>query len=364
MKKFWNIFKKVMLVLSVTAFVVLFVFTLTSAVQQKKSLVCSSIQVKIDYESGVSFLTTDEITAKVNSLAGGQITGKPLSALDFRAIEMGLQKDPFVQHARVYIDHARTVHAEITQKQPIIRIINNDGVGYYLSDMNERIPLSGKFTAHVPVAIGEVETRDDLYGDSIILSEIYGLAKYLQRDSLMNAMIDHAYVRSTGDLELYTKMGYHSIEFGRADESMQEKFEKLKTFYRDGLTKVGWDHYSVINLKYKGQVIGVRKGGELAIRAEMPEEKPAEPIAGDSAVVIDDQPVAEPAEKPTPAPAAKPAKVPTKKPAKPAADRPKKPATDKPAKPAASEPAPDDKPKTEEPKRPKSKAKKTNHKRN
>ncbi len=356
MKKFWNIFKKVMLVLSVTAFVVLFVFTLTSAVQQKKSLVCSSIQVKIDYESGVSFLTTDEITAKVNSLAGGQITGKPLSALDFRAIEMGLQQDPFVQHARVYIDHARTVHAEITQKQPIIRIINNDGVGYYLSDMNERIPLSGKFTAHVPVAIGEVETRDDLYGDSIILSEIYGLAKYLQRDSLMNAMIDHAYVRSTGDLELYTKMGYHTIDFGRADESMQEKFEKLKTFYRDGLTKVGWERYSVINLKYKGQVIGVRKGGELIARAESADVKNTDTLAEKPAEPIEDQPADVAADKP-----AKPA---ADKPRKPEADKPAKPAADKPAKPAASEPAADDKPKTDEPKRPKPKAKKTNHKRN
>lgn len=356
MKKFWNIFKKVMLVLSVTAFVVLFVFTLTSAVQQKKSLVCSSIQVKIDYESGVSFLTTDEITAKVNSLAGGQITGKPLSSLDFRAIEMGLQKDPFVQHARVYIDHARIVHAEITQKQPIIRIINNDGVGYYLSDMNERIPLSGKFTAHVPVAIGEVETRDDLYGDSIILSEIYGLAKYLQRDSLMNAMIDHAYVRSTGDLELYTKMGYHTIEFGRADASMQEKFDKLKTFYRDGLTKVGWDHYSVINLKYKGQVIGVRKGGELIARAEIADVKNTDTLAEKPAEPIEDQPADVAADKP--------AKQAAGKPKKPAADKPAKLVADKPAKPAASEPAADDKPKTDEPKRPKPKAKKTNHKRN
>lgn len=356
MKKFWNIFKKVMLVLSVTAFVVLFVFTLTSAVQQKKSLVCSSIQVKIDYESGVSFLTTDEITTKVNSLAGGQIIGKPLSALDFRAIEMGLQKDPFVQHARVYIDHARIVHAEITQKQPIIRIINNDGVGYYLSDMNERIPLSGKFTAHVPVAIGEVETREDLYGDSIILSEIYGLAKYLQHDSLMNSMIDHVYVKSSGDMELYTKMGYHTIEFGRADGTMQEKFDKLKTFYREGLTKVGWERYSVINLKYKGQVIGVRKGGELIARAEVADVKNTDTIAEKPIEPIEDQPADVAADKP-----AKPA---PDKPRKQAPDKTAKPVAGKPAKPTANEPAPDDKPKTEEPKRPKPRAKKTNHKRN
>jgi cell division protein FtsQ len=272
MKKFWNIFKKVMLVLSVTAFVVLFVFTLTSAVRQQKTLVCSSIQVKIDEESGVSFLTSDEIKAKINSLAGGEIVGKPLAQLDFRAIETGLMKNPFVYQAKVYIDHARVVHANIVQKQPLIRIINNDGVGYYLSDKADKIPLCGKFTAHVPVAIGVVETREDLYGDSIILSEVYSMAKYMQQDSVLGSMIDHIYVLESGELELYTKMGYHTIAFGRADATMIEKLNKLKIFYREGMTKVGWDKYSVINLKYKGQVVCERKTAEVPAKPKKKEE--------------------------------------------------------------------------------------------
>jgi cell division protein FtsQ len=276
MKRFWNIFKKVMLVLSATAFAVLFVFTLTSAVRQQKNLVCSSVQVKIDYESGVSFLTVEEITAKINSLSDGTVVGKPLSQLDLRAIEYGLLKNPFVDKAKVYIDHARIVHADITQKQPLIRIINNDGVGYYLSDKADKIPLSGKFTAHVPVAIGVVETREDLYGDSIVLSQIYDLAKYMQQDTLIGSLIDHIYVLESGELELYTKFGYHTIAFGRADASMREKFDKLKVFYREGLTKVGWDKYSVINLKYKGQVVCERKTKEAVVKPKADSEKTEE----------------------------------------------------------------------------------------
>ena len=257
--------------LSATTVVVLFGFTLMSAVRQQKTLVCSSIQVKIDDESGVSFLTTGEIMAKINSLADGEIVGKPLSQLDLRAIEYGLLKNPFVDKAKVYIDHAHTVHADITQKQPLIRIINNDGVGYYLSDKADKIPLSGKFTAHVPVAIGVVETHEDIYGDSIVLSQIYSLARYMQQDTLIGSLIDHIYVLESGELELYTKFGYHTIAFGRADGSMVEKFDKLKIFYREGLTKVGWDKYSVINLKYKGQVVCERKTKEIVAKPK--EEK-------------------------------------------------------------------------------------------
>ena len=262
MKKFWNIFKKVMLVLSATAFAVLFVFTLTSAVKQQNTLVCSSIQVKIDYESGLSFPTTDEITDRINSLSDGNIVGKPLSQLDLRGIESGLLKNPYVDKARVYVDHAQTIHAEITQKQPILRVINNDGVGYYLSDKADKIPLCGKFTAHVPVAIGIVETHEDIYGDSIVLSQLYDLTRYMEKDSLIGSLIDHIYVLPSGELELYTKLGYHTIAFGRADDTMKEKFEKLKVFYREGLTKVGWDKYSIINLKYKGQIVCERKAKE------------------------------------------------------------------------------------------------------
>lgn len=251
-----------MLVLSVITVVVLFVFTLTAAVHQQKSLVCSSIQVKIDYESGMSFLTTDEIVSKINTLADGEAVGKTLPALDLRAIEKGLLKDPYVAKAKIYIDHARVLHAEIIQKQPILRVMNNDGVGFYLSDKNDKIPLCPTFTAHVPLAIGDVEMHTDFARDSMVLIQLFALAGYMQQDSLIGSLIDHAYVLPNGELELFPKFGYHTIEFGRADETMKEKFEKLKVFYKEGLAKVGWDKYKIIDLKYQGQVVCQKTGKE------------------------------------------------------------------------------------------------------
>ena len=285
MKKFWNIFKKVLLVLSALTLVVLFVFTLTASVQHRQALVCSSVQVKIDYESGVDFLSTDDIMSRVNESIDDEIVGKPLSTLDLKAIEHYLEQNPYVDQARVYTDHAQVLHAEIVQKQPILRVMNNDGVGFYLSDKNEKIPLSGKFTARVPIAMGVVETHEDLYGDSIVLSQLYQWAQYLQRDSLIGALIDHCYVQESGELELYPKFGYHTVLFGRADATMQEKFEKLKTFYKEGMTRIGWDKYSTVNVKYKGQVVCERRGAGEEI-------KQPEPAKEDTATVAE-QPIEE-----------------------------------------------------------------------
>ena len=58
---------------------------------------------------------------------------------------------------------------------------------------------------------------------------------------------------------------------------MKEKLEKLKVFYKEGLTKVGWDKYSVINLKYKGQVVCERKTAEAAVKPKKKEEATDKP---------------------------------------------------------------------------------------
>jgi cell division protein FtsQ len=262
MKKFWNILKKVLLIQAIMTVVMLFVVTLMSAVREQKYLVCSSIHVDIDYNLGLSFLTTDQVTSKINDLSDGDVVGKTLPSLDLKAIEKGLLKDPYIGGVKIYIDHSHVLHAEITQKQPIMRVMNSDGVGYYLSDKNEKIPLCSTFTAHVPLTIGNVETHDGTSRDSIVLSQLFALAKYLEQDTLVGALIDHSYVLPNGELEMYPKFGYHTIEFGRVDETTKEKFEKLKVFYTQGLAKVGWDKYKTINLKYHGQVVCQKSGKE------------------------------------------------------------------------------------------------------
>ena len=60
-------------------------------------------------------------------------------------------------------------------------------------------------------------------------------------------------------MELYPAVGGHKIIFGTT-EDMEEKFEKLKVFYKEGLSSIdSWTNYSVINLKYKNQVVCIKK---------------------------------------------------------------------------------------------------------
>jgi hypothetical protein len=61
---------------------------------------------------------------------------------------------------------------------------------------------------------------------------------------------------SSGDLylELVPRTGNHTVRFGTADD-VEQKLDKLLTFYENGLRNIGWDAYRTISVEYKGQVV-------------------------------------------------------------------------------------------------------------
>ncbi len=249
------IMKKLLLVASVLSAAVLFVIVLTSAIKKQNQLVCRNIQVKIDYDSGLAFLTGNEIKDKIDYMCGGSITGKALTGIDFRNIEQTVRKNPFVADAEIFVNQQQEVVVDIIQKRPVLRVINNDGVSYYISEKNERIPLSDNFTSHVAIALGNVAMHKDTKRDSAVQAALYKLILFVRKDDFLNALVDQVYVLENGELEVIPKIGGQTIRFGEVDENMAEKFDRLKIFYNEGLRKVGWDKYKTIDLRYKDQVV-------------------------------------------------------------------------------------------------------------
>jgi cell division protein FtsQ len=57
-------------------------------------------------------------------------------------------------------------------------------------------------------------------------------------------------------------VGNQVIEFGDGND-YKAKFRRLFIFYKDVLSKTGFNKYSKINVQFKGQIIGTKKGGEM-----------------------------------------------------------------------------------------------------
>lgn len=60
------------------------------------------------------------------------------------------------------------------------------------------------------------------------------------------------------EVELIPRVGRFRIVLGSLDD-FEEKLNKLRLFYDQAIPKVGWDKYSVIDLKYKNQIVCTKK---------------------------------------------------------------------------------------------------------
>lgn len=65
-----------------------------------------------------------------------------------------------------------------------------------------------------------------------------------------------AHTAHSGELELtlIPRSGRFEIRIGRL-ESLEEKFARLERFYEEGLPKLGWERYRIIDVRFEGQVV-------------------------------------------------------------------------------------------------------------
>ena len=80
-------------------------------------------------------------------------------------------------------------------------------------------------------------------------------------DSFWMAQIDQVNILKDKTFEMIPKVGNQVIEFGNADH-YQDKFKNLMVFYKNVLPKAGWNKYSLINAKFQGQIIAIKRGME------------------------------------------------------------------------------------------------------
>ena len=261
----WKIIlKKVLLITASVVGIGAFIVLVTSAVQKQQTLVCSGVDVRIDYESGLSFLSEKEVVDNIQRVCSDSVKHLKKAAINLKTLEAEVALMPFVDSAELFFNQAQQLQVRIKQKRPILRIINSDGVGYYLTDKNQTMPLCSTFTARVPLALGKVYLNESVYRDSIIQQGLFGLATAIQKDSFLNAFIDQIVIDENGEAELIPLSGNHSVLFGFAHKNAQKKLQRLKTFYKDVMPRKGWSTYAKLNVKFENQVVCIKREATIA----------------------------------------------------------------------------------------------------
>jgi cell division protein FtsQ len=234
------------------------VVVLMSFIEVKKAeVVCKNVKI---YIPGNQYFIDRQEVDKILLANGHVLMGRKIENINIHDLENRLRANPFIEFATVYADMDGTITVQITQRQPILRLINRFNQDFYVDQHGLKIPLSANFTARVTVANGFI---DELFANRIdtlntaLARDLFKTADYISKDSLWNAQIAQLYVNQNHEIELVPRVGNQRILLGNAD-SLDTKFHNLLVFYKKALPQVGWDAYRVINVKYANQVVGVK----------------------------------------------------------------------------------------------------------
>lgn len=222
----------------------------------------TGLDIRISPDSGVYFLSQQDISNMVTQTTGNPI-GKSLSEVGIAGVESRLRKMPHVLNAQAFVSMDGKLRIKVQQRVPVLRVQNSHNESFYIDSSGIKMPARGYRAPDILVANGNITEKlgDSSAIHSGALIHLLRVARFIASDPYWDLQFEQCYVDNSGDIILVSRTSTHSIVIGTAD-NLNEKMANLRIFYEKALRNIGWDRYSVINLKYRGQIVGVRNGKE------------------------------------------------------------------------------------------------------
>jgi cell division protein FtsQ len=237
------------------------VILLVAAMKQKNNSRCFGLEIKITGVQNNFFIDKIDVIRFLERTVG-KPEGRLMSSFDLYRLEAMLEKNEWIKNAELFFDNNEKLVVNILEREPVARIFAVDGSSFYIDTSTKKLSLSEKFSARVPVFTNfPVMAAVHSKADSNLLNDVKDLGDFILHDPFWMAQIDQVNITSGGTFELIPKVGNQLIVFGTA-ENCKEKFDHLLLFYKKVESKVGWNKYSQINVSFKGQIIGVKRGAE------------------------------------------------------------------------------------------------------
>lgn len=211
--------------------------------------VCHDLEIVVKDSLDKHFVTEGDVVYQLRK-AGLNPIDQPMERVNTDLIESELLKNEMIAKVEAYKTPSGKIKLEVCQKMPILRVIGASG-NYYVDNEGSTMPVSRRYVVDVPIASGYVEKE-------LALTDLYKFALFLQENDFWNNQIEQIYVHPDHGIELIPRVGKHRIVLGTFHD-FEEKLNNLQLFYEQAIPKVGWEKYSIINLKYKNQIVCTKK---------------------------------------------------------------------------------------------------------
>lgn len=243
-----------------------FVVLLVVSNLARRNAPVKGVTVTLDYQGGDTMVLPRQVATWVLRQMP-TLLGTPVKDVNKNAVEQMMQHNPWLAATRVHVSVGGNLRVQAAQRVPVLHLFYQERE-FFLDETGSYMPLCGQGGSNVLVGNGFFNVALPKVLDSLNLSqmektrnfrlkEMWTVAVYLRQHPDYGVLFDQMFMDEHGDIRLVPKVGNHIVLLGDAG-NLDAKFHDLLAFYRDGCSKVGWDTYRQISVKYQQQVIGSR----------------------------------------------------------------------------------------------------------
>ena len=215
----------------------------------------SGLHIELCDTLGSGFVTADDINRVCGNLAHA-VAALPSDSLPLSGIERRLMEMPQIESANVSRLNDGSLRLDVTPMIPVARVFEpSSGRSYYINASDKRVDADVRYHVDVPVVIGRF--------DSVChASSLLPMLSHIAADPTANALVSTITASPAGDIMIIPVIRGQVINFGDTS-AVADKFDRLKSFYRQVMAAKGWDYYDTISVKWAGQVVATRRQQKL-----------------------------------------------------------------------------------------------------
>jgi cell division protein FtsQ len=236
-----------------------FVVVLIAAVNARNHQVCQGYEIEIRDADEAFFIDRKDVEKVLTANRTIVFKNKPVKSIDLNIIEARLKKESWIKDAEIFFDNDEKLKVIVEQRIPIARMFSSSGGSFYIDSSGQRMPLSVKMSAKLPLFTGyPIDAKKNRTpAERKLIREVKDLSMFLLNDPFWMAQISQIDITPAKEFELVPTIGNHIIEFGDGTD-YETKFSKLFVFYKQVLAKTGMDKYDRIKIQYDKEIIGVK----------------------------------------------------------------------------------------------------------
>ncbi len=237
---------------------------LLAAITKKNNGICKGYTITIEGAKNNLFIDSKDVEQLLFKATMGPIKGDPIASLDLYQLEQMLRKNNWIEAADLYFDNKDILHISVTESEPSARIFTTEGNSFYLNGNGKKMPLSDKMSARVPLFTGYIDKQKMNAADSLFLKKMTTIANFIAADSFWISQVAQINITNDKEFEMVPLVGNHLVKLGNG-EHIERKLNRLMVFYKQVLSKAGFDKYKIIDVQYKGQVVVSNNTGDTKV---------------------------------------------------------------------------------------------------